>query len=77
MNKMNNVKTDEQIVEQSNGLEKVICELERLNALVYRGYSIDTVSRYITEDNVERIKEFLSEAVTKGDTNIRMHLVVS
>ena len=46
---MNNVKTDEQIVEQSNGLEKVICELERLNALVYRGYSIDTVSRYITE----------------------------
>jgi len=77
MNKMNNVKTDEQIVEQSNGLEKVICELERLNALVYRGYSIDTVSRYITEDNVERIKEFLSEAVTKGDANIRMHLVVS
>jgi hypothetical protein len=77
MNKMNNVKTDEQIVEQSNGLEKVICELERLNALVYRGYSIDTVSRYITEDNVERIKEFLSEAVTKGEGNIRMHLVVS
>ena len=74
---MNNVKKDEQIVEQSNGLEKVICELERLNALVYRGYSIDTVSRYITEDNVERIKEFLSEAVTKGEGNIRMHLVVS
>jgi hypothetical protein len=74
---MNNLEMDEQIVEQSNGLEKVICELERLNALVYRGYSIDTVSRYITEDNVERIKEFLSEAVTKGDANIRMHLVVS
>ena len=74
---MNNVKTDEQIVEQSNGLEKVICELERLNALVYRGYSIDTVSRYITEDNVERIKEFLSESVSKGETNIRMHLLVS
>ena len=74
---MNNVKTDEQIVEQSNGLEKVICELERLNALVYRGYSIDTVSRYITEDNVERIKEFLSETVTKGDANIRMHLLIS
>jgi hypothetical protein len=74
---MNNLEMDEQIVQQSNGLEKVICELERLNALVYRGYSIDTVSRYITEDNVERIKEFLSEAVTKGEGNIRMHLVVS
>ena len=74
---MNNLEMDEQIVQQSDGLEKIICELERLNALVYRGYSIDTVSRYITEDNVERIKEFLSEAVTKGDANIRMHLVVS
>ena len=74
---MNNLEMDEQIVQQSDGLEKIICELERLNALIYRGYSIDTVSRYITEDNVERIKEFLSESVSKGETNIRMHLLVS
>ena len=74
---MNNVKTDEQIVEQSNGLEKVICELERLNALVDRGYSIDTVSEFITEDNLDKVKEFLSKAVTKGEANIRMHLVVT
>ena len=74
---MNNVKTDEQIVEQSNGLEEVICELERLNVLVYRGYSIDTVSEFITEDNLDKVKEFLSEAVTKGETNIRMHLLIS
>ena len=74
---MNNVKTDEQIVEQSNGLEEVICELERLNALVYRGYSIDTVSEFITEDNLDKVKEFLSEAATKGETNIRMHLLIS
>ena len=74
---MNNVKTDEQVVEQTDGLENIIGELERLNALAYRGYSVDTVSRYITEDNVERIKEFLSEAVTKGAQHIRMHLIVS
>ena len=74
---MNNVKTDEQIVEQSNGLEEVICELERLNALVYRGYSIDTVSEFITEDNLDKVKEFLSEAVIKGEANIRMHLLIS
>ena len=74
---MNNLEMDEQVVEQTDGLENIIGELERLNALVYRGYSIDTVSRYITEDNVERIKEFLSEALTKGETNIRMHLLVS
>ena len=74
---MNNLEMDEQVVEQTDGLENIIGELERLNALAYRGYSVDTVSRYITEDNVERIKEFLSEAVTKGEGNIRMHLVVS
>ena len=74
---MNNLEMDEQVVEQTDGLENIIGELERLNVLAYRGYSVDTVSRYITEDNVERIKEFLSEAVTKGDANIRMHLVVS
>ena len=74
---MNNLEMDEQVVEQTDGLENIIGELERLNALAYRGYSVDTVSRYITEDNVERIKEFLSETVTKGDANIRMHLLIS
>ena len=74
---MNNLKMDEQIVQQSDGLEKIICELERLNALVYRGYSIDTVSEFITEDSLDKVKEFLSKAATKGEANIRMHLVVT
>ena len=74
---MNNLEMDEQIVQQSDGLEKIICELERLNALVYRGYSIDTVSEFITEDNLDKVNEFLSKAVTKGEANIRMHLVVT
>jgi hypothetical protein len=74
---MNNLEMDEQIVQQSDGLEKIICELERLNALVYRGYSIDTVSEFITEDNLDKVQEFLSKAVTKGGANIRMHLVVT
>lgn len=74
---MNNLEMDEQIVQQSDGLEKIICELERLNALVYRGYSIDTVSEFITEDNLDKVQEFLSKAVTRGEANIRMHLVVT
>ena len=74
---MNNLEMDEQIVQQSDGLEKIICELERLNALVYRGYSIDTVSEFITEDNLDKVQEFLSKAVTKGEANIRMHLLIS
>ena len=74
---MNNLEMDEQIVQQSDGLEKIICELERLNPLIYRGYSIDTVSEFITEDNLDKVNEFLSKAVTKGETNIRMHLLVS
>ena len=74
---MNNLEMDEQIVQQSDGLEKIICELERLNPLIYRGYSIDTVSEFITEDNLDKVKEFLSKAVTKGEANIRMHLLIS
>ena len=74
---MNNLEMDEQIVQQSDGLEKIICELERLNALVYRGYSIDTVSEFITEDNLDKVQEFLSKAVAKGEANIRMHLLIS
>ena len=74
---MNNLEMDEQIVEQTDGLENIIGELERLNVLAYRGYSIDTVSEFITEDNLDKVKEFLSEAVIKRGTNIRMHLLIS
>ena len=74
---MNSYKKDEKIVEQTDGLEIIIGELERLNALVYRGYSIDTVSEFITEDNIDKVTEFLSEVVTRGESNIRMHLLVS
>ena len=74
---MNNLEMDEQVVEQTDGLENIIGELERLNALVYRGYSIDTVSEFITEDNIDKVKESLSEAVIRGGANIRMHLLVS
>jgi len=74
---MNSYKKDEKIVEQTDGLEIIIGELERLNALVYRGYSIDTVSEFITEDNIDKVTEFLSEVVTRRESNIRMHLLVS
>ena len=74
---MNSYKKDEKIVEQTDGLEIIIGELERLNALVYRGYSIDTVSEFITEDNIDKVTEFLSEVVIRGESNIRMHLLVS
>ena len=74
---MNSYKKDEKIVEQTDGLEIIIGELERLNALVYRGYSIDTVSEFITEDNIDKVTEFLSEVVTRGESNIRMHLLFS
>lgn len=74
---MNSYKKDEKIVEQTDGLEIIIGELERLNALIYQGYSIDTVSEFITEDNIDKVTEFLSELVTRGESNIRMHLLVS
>ena len=30
-----------------------------------------------TEDNIDKVTEFLSEVVTRGESNIRMHLLVS
>jgi len=64
-------------IEQTDALETIITELTKLNELNYTGYSIDTMSKFITEDNVIEITEFLRELVHTTDGNIRMHLIIS
>ena len=65
------------IEEQSDSLESAITELTKLNELVYAGWSIDTMSKFITEDNVIEITQYLRELVHSTDANIRLHLVIS
>ena len=68
---------NKEIIEQTDALETIITELTKLNELNYTGYSIDTMSRFITEDNVIEITGFLRELVHTTDGNIRMQLIIS
>jgi len=68
---------NKEIIEQTDALETIITELTKLNELNYTGYSIDTMSKFITEDNVIEITGFLRELVHTTDGNIRMHLIIS
>ena len=71
-------KMKKEIMEQTDSLESIITELTKLNELIYTGYSIDTMSRFVNEDNVTEIGKFLQELVLRNDGgNIRLHLVVS
>jgi hypothetical protein len=69
---------NKEIMEQTDSLESIITELTKLNELIYTGYSIDSMSRFVTEDNVMEIGKYLQEIVLRNDGgNIRLHLVVS
>ena len=68
---------NKEIEEQTDSLESIISEVSKLNELVYAGYSIDTISKFITEDNVIEITQYLRELVHTTDANIRLHLVIS
>ena len=70
-------KMNKETTEQTDELETIITELTKLNDLNHTGYSIDTMSRFITEDNVMEITGYLRELVHTTDGNIRMHLLVS
>ena len=69
---------NKETTEQTDELETIITELTKLNELIYTGYSIDTMSRFVDEGNVMEIGKFLQELVSRNDGgNIRLHLVVS
>mgnify|MGYP003688396607 FL=1 len=68
---------NKEIMEKTDSLETVISELSKLNELNQTGYSIDTMSKFITEDNVIEITQYLRELVHSTDANIRLHLVIS
>jgi len=74
---MNSYKKDEQIVEQTDRLEKITRELTQLTELNYKGYSIETISRFVDEDNLAEIVDELGHQVSSAVGNIRLHLIIS
>ena len=65
------------IVEQTDRLETIKMELTKLTELNYKGYSIETISRFVSEENVDEIIEELRHLVSLAAQNIRIHIIVS
>ena len=69
MNKENIITTD--------GLEPIIDELTKLQSLTEIGYNVDTMSKFVYEQNAKETGTFLQELVHRTDGDIRMHLIIS
>jgi hypothetical protein len=69
MNKENIITTD--------GLEPIIDELTKLQSLTETGYNVDTMSKFVYEENAKEMGTFLQELVHRTDGDIRMHLIIS
>ena len=61
----------------TNDLEPIIRELVNLQSLTESGYHLNTMSKFVYEQNVAEIGGYLQELVYRTDGNIRLHLIVS
>ncbi|MGB1158918.1 MAG: hypothetical protein ACPG3V_05925 [Porticoccaceae bacterium] len=48
------------IEEQTDSLESIISEVTKVNELVYAGWSVESLSRGVTKDNIEDICALLN-----------------
>ena len=63
------------IEEQTDSLESIISEVTELNELVYAGYSIETLSRNVTNDNIEDICVLLNRLSQSTDRNTKIYIL--
>ena len=63
------------IEEQSDSLESAITELTKLNELVYAGYSIESLSRDVTNDNIEDICVLLNRLSQSTERNTKVYIL--
>ena len=63
------------ITEQTDSLESIISEVTKLNELVYAGCSIESMSRFVTEDNVEEICTLLRQLSQSTDRNTKVFIL--
>ena len=61
----------------TDGLEPIIDELIKLHSLAEAGYTVDTVSKFVYEENAKEMGKFLQQLVHSTDGDIRMHLIIS
>ena len=66
---------NKEIEEQTDSLESIISEVTKLNELVYAGWSLESMSRFVTKDNVEDICVLLNRLSQTTDRNTKMYIL--
>ena len=66
---------NKEIEEQTDSLESIISEVTKLNELVYAGWSVESMSRFVTEDNVEQICTLLSRLSQSTNRNTKVYIL--
>ena len=66
---------NKEIEEQTDSLESIISEVTKLNELVYAGWSLESMSRFVTEDNVEEICTLLRRLSQSTDRNTKVYIL--
>ena len=64
-----------QIEEQTDSLESISNEVTKLNELVYAGHSIESISRFVTEDNVEDVCTLLRRLSQSTNRNTKVYIL--
>jgi citrate synthase len=66
---------NKEMTEQTDSLESIISEVTKLNELVYAGYSIESLSRDVTTDNIEDICVLLNRLSQSTDRNTKVYIL--
>ena len=64
-----------EIEEQTDSLESIISEVTKLNELVYAGWSLESMSRFVTEDNIEEICTLLRRLSQSTDRDTKVFIL--
>jgi pyrroline-5-carboxylate reductase len=63
------------IEEQTDSLESIISEVTNVSELVYAGWSVESMSRFVTEDNIEEICTLLRRLSQSTDRDTKVFIL--
>ena len=66
---------NKEITDQTDSLESIISEVTKLNELVYAGWSVESLSRDVTNDNIEDICVLLNRLSQSIDRNTKVFIL--
>jgi hypothetical protein len=66
---------NKEITEQTDSLESIISEVGKLNGLVYAGWSVESLSRDVTNDNIKDICLLLNRLSQTTDRNTKVFIL--